>query len=507
LQKPSKKEAETERQVLMHFQSRVERLMADESPTLSQFIQQLQAKRSRMVAFANDASHFIGGARLTIPVYLMANPHERNCGGGFNGGRLTLEIAKHYDMYPTLLHEVLHAFLRTKQELIESAAKSVPGLDEETLSEGLAYAYNPGLIQAGNSGQADQLLSAVAGYIAQGSSLKDSYTRFNTYGLALRPLLKDAFLGKRQTLDQFLPRATDAWLVLTELDKARSAKSAFQAHDYRKDPRHSIFVFGILDQTGWAMLQRSNWHLFQRPHDTNDYKEMLAVNAKPGDTIILLLSLGDPRRVPGEFSDLMPLPWPEIESLLKKGQTVFKQGKARGMDVFVLATRTGESLREEFRRFAGEHKFVPYVETKTRAQTPDYREEPGHTIFVFGSVGEEGWKLLRKSTNRSLSGHSHDTAKFKEMLAKNAKPGDTILLLLSLNAPSRLPQEFSDLMPLPWPEIEGLLKKGQIVFKQGKAREMDVFLVATPTIQSTQKLFRRLVAEGKFTFGTGATTE
>ena len=50
--------------------------------------------------------------------------------------------------------------------------------------------------------------------------MEDSYTRFNVYGLALRPLLKEALFGKRQTLEVFLPRATDAWLVLVELDKA-----------------------------------------------------------------------------------------------------------------------------------------------------------------------------------------------------------------------------------------------------------------------------------------------
>lgn len=355
----SKEEAQTERQVLTHFQSRVVRLMTEESPTLKQFVQQLQTKRSDMVVFANNASQFVGGAKLTIPVYLMANPHETNCGGGFNGGRLTLEIAKNYDMYPTLLHELFHAFIRTKQELIDSAANSVSGLDAETLSEGLAYAYNPGLIQASNSGQTDQLLSMVAGFMAQGSSLNDSYTRFSAYGLALRPLLKDAFLGKRQTLDAFLPRAIDAWLVLAELEKARSTKSGFQTHDYRKDPWHSVFVFGIFDKDGFEALDKStDMHLFQRSHSKDNYKEMLTKNTKPGDTILLLLSLDDPGRVPEEFSDLMPLSWPEIESRLKQSQTVFKQGKSRDMNVCLLATPTVESLRTEFRQLVTEGKFT-----------------------------------------------------------------------------------------------------------------------------------------------------
>jgi len=355
----SKEEAQTERQVLTHFQSRVVLLMTEESSTLKQFVQQLQTRRSDMVDFANNASQFVGGAKLTIPVYLMANPDERNCGGGFNGGRLTLEIARNYDMYPTLLHELFHAFIRTKQEMIDSAANSVPGLNAETLSEGLAYAYNPGLIQARNSGQTDQLLSTVAGFMAQGSSLNDSYTRFSTYGLALRPLLKDALLGKRQTLDAFLPRATDAWLVLTELEKALSTKSDYQTHDYRKDPRHSIFIFGIYNKYSCDVLMKSNnQHLFQRNHSKDNYKGMLTKNAKPGDTIFLLLSLDDPDRVPEEFSDLMPLSWPEIESLLKQDHTVFKQGKARDMNIFLIAAPTVESLRNEFQRLVEEGKFT-----------------------------------------------------------------------------------------------------------------------------------------------------
>ena len=356
----SKEEAQAERQILTHFQSRIERLMAEESPNLKQFTQQLQAKRSDLVAFANNASGFVGGAKLTIPAYLMANPHERNCGGGFNGGRLTLEIARNYDMYPTLLHELFHAFIRTKQELLDRAANSVSGLDAETLSEGLAYAFSPGLTEASNSGPADQLVSQAAGLMTQGSSLKDSYTRFNAYGLALRPLFKDAFLGKRQTLEAFLPRATDAWLVLTELDKARSPESATPTRDYRKDPTQSIFVFGLFDKDGCeALLKSGPRHLFGRSHGTEQYQEMLANNAKPGDTIFLLLSLDDSSRVPEKFSDLTPLSWPEIESQLKQSQTVFRQGKARNMDVFLLAAPTAERLRDEFRRLAAEGKFTP----------------------------------------------------------------------------------------------------------------------------------------------------
>jgi hypothetical protein len=107
--------------------------------------------------------------------------------------------------------------------------------------------------------------------------------------------------------------------------------------------------------------------------------------------------------------------------------------------------------------------------------------------------------MLRKyDPNLSnLYGDGHNTVHFKEQL-KNAKSGDIILLLLSLETSSRVPEEFPDLMLLSWPEIESRLKQGQTVFKQGKASDMNVFLLAAPTSESTLKEFQRLVAEGKF---------
>jgi hypothetical protein len=363
----SQEEAQQERRILTHFQERVERLMTAEASTLKRFVQQLQARKPDLVTFANDISRFVGGAQITVPVFLITNPDEYTCGGGVNGGRLTIEIGRSCDAYPILLHELFHAFVQTKQELIQRAARAVPGLNVETLGEGLAHAYSPGLFPAANPDQTDQLSTMVAGFKAQGLSLQDARTRFRFYGLALRPLLKDALSDKRQTLETFLPRATDAWLVLTELEKARDTKSASQTHDYRKDPRHSIFVFGTGDQEASDMLLRtSHRHFWGRDHVADQYQDMLTRNAKPGDTIILLLSLGSRGRVPDEFSDLLPLPWPQVESLLRQGQTVFRRGQARDMDVFLLATPTTETLRQEFRRRITEGEFVPDAGAKPK---------------------------------------------------------------------------------------------------------------------------------------------
>ena len=355
-------EAQTERGVLEHFQPRIERLLSEERTALDAFGKQLSGQRTNLTATAQTLSRFVGGAKITVPVYLIANPDDTMIGGGFNGERLTLEVPRKRDAYPSLLHELFHAFLRTRQREIERTASAVPGLEAETLSEGLAYAFNPGLVRAGTD---EPLLTTVAGYLAQGLTLKDSYPRFNLYGLALRPLLKEALSDPRQTVETFLPRAVDAWRVLTEIDRARgiAPKSPLKARDDHQPSKHSIFIFGLWDDEANQAISEANQrnlNLFGRLHVAEEYHAMLTKNAKPGDCIILLLSLDDDQaRVPAAFADLLPAPWEEVERSLKQGRLVFQQGKAREMAVFLLAAPTTEGWRKEFRQLAAENKFQP----------------------------------------------------------------------------------------------------------------------------------------------------
>jgi hypothetical protein len=216
-------EAKVELRVLSRFGDRVDRLLSQEAATLRSFADRI-AKDPELGSYARTMADFFGADRLEVPVQLIANPSETSMGGGFSGGCLTLEISRGRDAYPTLLHEIFHAFQRTKWGLIETSARGAKGLDIETLSEGMAYAYNPGLVHDGPA-ESDPLRGAVADYMRKGSALSESYARFNTYGLALRPLLKDA-LGRKQTVEDFLPRAADAWRALVELEAARTAPPA-----------------------------------------------------------------------------------------------------------------------------------------------------------------------------------------------------------------------------------------------------------------------------------------
>jgi hypothetical protein len=206
-------EAQTEEKVLTYFRPRVMSLIDQSLPVLEGFPRTLAEWQADLTAFANQAARFVGGAPPAILFYMIANPSDDDIGGEYNGGFLTLEIPAKREAYPTLLHEVFHAFVETKKNALASAVKSAPGLDFETLNEGLAYAVSPGLY---HTGEGDRLQSQVTSFISRRQSLGDSYARFNFYALALRPLLKDA-LNRQQNIETFLPRAVDAWLVLKEL--------------------------------------------------------------------------------------------------------------------------------------------------------------------------------------------------------------------------------------------------------------------------------------------------
>jgi hypothetical protein len=136
-------EAETERRVFQYFRPRVQRMIS-EGGYLDGFVHELVERQAELAAFATETARFIGASPAeAIPFYLIADPDDTNMGGGYNGGKLTLEIPRKRDAYPTVLHELFHAFAELKKDSLKAAIRPVPGLDFETLNEGLAYAVSP----------------------------------------------------------------------------------------------------------------------------------------------------------------------------------------------------------------------------------------------------------------------------------------------------------------------------------------------------------------------------
>lgn len=216
-------EAAAERSALLALAPRLEPLFA-EAPQqrLRALADSLRQEQERLAVFAAKLARFTVTERVEVPVFLVANPAEHDCGGGFNGGRLVLEPPLLDDVRPILQHELLHAFLEPHQDFLKGMCRGVPGLDPETLNEGICYALAPGLLH--DDKVADPLLAAVAEDLRRGVAMTDPLARFRRFGLAVRPLLRPLLDEQVGTLVQFAPKAVDAWRVLSELERARTAR-------------------------------------------------------------------------------------------------------------------------------------------------------------------------------------------------------------------------------------------------------------------------------------------
>ena len=64
-----------------------------------------------------------------------------------------------------------------------------------------------------------------------------------------------------------------------------------------------------------------------------------------------------------------------------------------------------------------------------------------------------------------------------------------MVLLFALNRPDKdVPEEYKDLLPIPWEQIEARLKQGETVEAAGEARERHIVLLAAPTAPQFEKL-------------------
>ena len=214
----TQEQGDTEREVFKHFADRIDTLLKNERVHLLRFQERLLAQQPQLHSLSVQLSRFCFGAAPHIPAYLIANPHDRNHGGGFNGGVLVIEVPRVRDAYPVFVHEAMHAFLKSQHNRLETAVAGVEGLNGQTLSEGIAHALAPGLLHAEGS-DADPLYQRVVKDLEHGRTLAQSSTRYYRYALVLRPLLREALQDTSQTVETFLPRAVDAWRVLLALDK------------------------------------------------------------------------------------------------------------------------------------------------------------------------------------------------------------------------------------------------------------------------------------------------
>jgi len=333
-------QARIEREVLEHFRLRVDALLTLEQPRLEAFRERIHENLGSLGKFAGRVSRLCHDRRARVPVYLIANPTDHDIGGGFNGGRLTLEVPRKSDAYPTFLHELMHAFVNQERDRLVHAVASVDGLDVTTLNEGIAYALSPGIYFA--DGHA--LETRVKEDLAAKRDMTDPYVRFRRYGHALAPLMRKALADPDTKLKSLLPDAVEAWtrLVQVELERKRAA-----------GPRPGIWFSA---GPGWKPLGRrlrkdnASARHYSFRHSNFYYKEIFR-RAWPGEPLVLLFALDNPdREMPPEYADVLPMPPDRIESELEQGRTIEKTGTARELKTILLAAPTQAELEELIRK-------------------------------------------------------------------------------------------------------------------------------------------------------------
>ncbi|GEM_PF-2560461 len=108
------------------------------------------------------------------------------------------------------------------------------------------------------------------------------------------------------------------------------------------------------------------------------------------------------------------------------------------------------------------------------------------------------WEALKdragKRYSGTIGGFSTNEKRCREYFAQVLSwtaPSDTLALMLAFDQSVAIPPQYADLLPLPWPEIEGRIKKGELVEAQGSARNLNVLLLAAPTLEQLDALVRQ----------------
>jgi hypothetical protein len=201
-------DAEAERALLEHFAPRLDALLAAQKPSVTALEEALAKRAPALAPLAAQLGRFCETeGTVEVHAFLVSDPSKTAGGGAAHGGRLVIEVIPGADNVPTFLHALFHEVLdRRRGSIAIAAQKCDEPVDPETLQEGLAYAFAPGLVHAPGH---DPLLDMVNA--DRGRPLSDPEARFERLGLAIRTELGSALEGGRDSLGAFLPTVCDAW--------------------------------------------------------------------------------------------------------------------------------------------------------------------------------------------------------------------------------------------------------------------------------------------------------
>jgi hypothetical protein len=176
----------------------------------------------------------------------------------------------------------------------------------------------------------------------------------------------------------------------------------------------------------------------------------------------------------------------ESDQEIGKG-TASKNKKAKGN--FVIHFGPGDENKEK----AAEPKPMPPSHFDNPAAVAGKPSPPATARAVWYSAGPD-WRELNEVVSAhgiTLVSGNHEASLYRKWLA-DTRPGSVLVLLIALNKGDYdIPEQYRDLLPVPWDQIEASLQKGQNVVRLGKARNRTVFLFAAPTENVLKRLIHK----------------
>jgi hypothetical protein len=101
-------------------------------------------------------------------------------------------------------------------------------------------------------------------------------------------------------------------------------------------------------------------------------------------------------------------------------------------------------------------------------------------------------KALYPKLTHHLTGRYHTSRDYEEQLNDNANPGDTVILLFTMEEKGSVPEAFQDLLPKPWTKIESEVGKRGAVKYENTARELKIITLAAKNSEELTKLVEKI---------------